>query len=1027
MGFYRTVIERYVGVLLLVGLAAILGLLGLGQLPVSFYPDFTVPVAIIVTSYPGAGPESVESEITKPLEQAVATLSGLEFIESISQEGSSRITVGFAYGVEAESKKKEVQEKVDMAKAQLPRGAGQPAVTTINQLLPPPVQLSVISQSRSLGELKQWVEDRLAPAIARLPGVAAAQVSGGTELVVRVEMDRRRLKETGLGASQLAQALGSGNIESPLGDVQGSRQSFVLRLAARYRSLEEIEDQPVAALPGRILRVKDLARVTLVEKERRSIVRFNGRESVGLLVRKPSGGNSVEVAGSVRDWLRRNKERLPADIEITIVNDESRVIGSALKDVALSGLCGGLLASAVIWLFLGSLANTLVVVLAVPTTLMIAFGLMRIFGLSLNTVSLGGLSLSIGLVVDGAVVVMENAFRRLKENSNNLARATVVASSVQEVGLAVSASTLTTIVVFLPLAFTQGLAKVLLGELALTVVFALTVSISLAVTLVPVLCYHLLNTEKSEGKYNRWFLRLLDRIKQLYLRILELALRKRGAAVAVFTFLLLLGLAISRFVDTGLLAETDPGEFQITVSYPVGTSLAYTDRRVSDLEQRLIKTPGVDRVFAIVGQDRFFGTSQPYFASINVYSDGRTPIRKLMEEARRMLAEMPGAATTVRMIDATAGVRQNDIDVNIYGDDLDTLRHLGQLLVKGLESRGAYINLTSNLASGFPAYTFVPDRQRLVAVGLTPSALAQTVRAWAAGQVATLFRRGDRDIEVELSYAGAEGLGRNDLENLPVNTPLAGVLPLKALGVWQEEVSPPQVVRLDQSRTVNVTGDLAPGVSSRRGRAELAAYLRSFPLPPGYRTELRGANRAIVQSFQTLGIALLLAVFLVYIVMGVQFNSLTLPLVIILSVPFSLTGFFGALFLGGQALNLSSFLSAIILSGVVVNNSILLLDFAVRRRRLGDGCHLAVLEAGRLRFRPILMTSLTTIFGALFLALDPWGGGQALKSLATAFIGGMSYSLAVSLILVPVVYTLFDDLLCRWGRNCLPARVDDDQ
>lgn len=1023
MGLFRYIIEHYAAVILLVGLGVVLGLLGLSQLPVSFYPDFTVPAAIIVTPYPGAGSESVESEVTRPLEQAVSEVSGIDLIESFSQEGFSRLVISFAFGEDIEAKKRQIQEKIDLARGGLPREAPAPTLTTINQLLPPPVQLAVTSDARSLGELTKLVRDRIAPSLARLPGVATAQVAGGTEMAVVVEADPLRLRESGVGLNQLAAAIGSGGVDGPLGDVTGSRQTFSLRLMARYRSVSEVEAQPVVVHSGRTVRVKDVAAVSLREKKRESLALIDGRESVGILVRKPSGGNSVKVADQVKSWLKRSKRELPPDVKVEVVRDESVAIRKAITEVALSGLLGGLLASAVIYLFLGRLANTLVIVLSIPATLALTFAAMRVFGLSLNTVSIGGLALSVGLIVDSAVVVMENAYRRLSGRPSDKNRLEAIASSTSEVGLAISAATLTSMVVFLPLAFTAGFAKVLLGELALTVVFALGISIVMAAVLVPVLSFFLLRTEGGPNPTNAWFLRLMEWLRRGYLKALQWALGHRPAVTLSFLLSLGLGLGLSRLVDTGLLAATDQGEFQITLNFRPGTSLEHTAASARELEAKLLSWPGVDRVFSIVGQDPFFGTPQPYLATLNVFTDGGVPTSAIMGQARSQMDRLPGVETAIRTIDATAGVRRDDIDVNIFGSGLDTLRALGERLAAGLEALPGNADLTSNLSTGVPAYQFIPDRQRLAAVGLDVRSLAAYVRWAKTGLEAAKIGPGDEEIDLELAMAGAGGLGFREVGNLPIATPRGGILPLKALGRFVEGTSPPQIIRLDQSRTVNVTGNFAPGIKARQGRARLEGFVRSFPLPPGYRAELRGANRAIAESFRTLGLALAVALLLVYVVMGAQFNSLTLPLVIMLSVPFSLPGFFGALLVTGDQLNLSSFLAAIILSGIVVNNSILLLDIAVSGRRRGIGRERALLEAGRVRFRPVMMTSLTTIFGAVFLALNIGGGGQALQSLARAYIGGLSFGLPVSLLFVPVAYTLMDDLLCRFGRSCMPGEA----
>jgi HAE1 family hydrophobic/amphiphilic exporter-1 len=1024
MNAIRYLIERYVGTILIASLLVILGILGFFGLPVSYYPEFSVPAAIIITAYPGASPEAVETDVTRPIEEAISTVSGLDLINSVSREGFSQVVVNYAFGVNIDAKKREIQERIDLIKGELPRSASVPSITTINNILPPPVELSVTSSRRELGELKSLVETRIAPAIARLPSVANAKVTGGADLVVRVEIDGARLRETGISVSQIASALAAGNTDFPIGDIQSGRYLFTIRLMGRYMTIDDIKNEYVTSAAGKPLRVRDLCRVYTIQKTRTRFAYLNGRETVGILVRKPSGGNSIKVANDVKRWLKENRARLPDDVVIDIVKDESIVINSAIRDVALSGILGAILASLIILMFLGRIGNTLVIVISIPLTVVITFALMKLFDLSLNTVSIGGLSLAVGLIVDAAVVVMENIFRHIRDKDIPGSRLEIVVRSTGEVGLAISAGVITTIVVFLPLAFTQGFARVLLGELALTVVFALSVSIAVAVTIVPILSYFLIRTEVPRFRINGWFIRLENWTRRIYLKLMTAALKHRLATVLTFVFLLIAGLGLSRLVNFGFVAASDEGEFQIVLNYPRGTSVEHTNAAVLGIERQLLQLDGVSKISSIIGEDPFFGTPQPYSATMNVYTGRKRPVRQVMAEAREILDQLPGPEIVVRVIDATVGVRRNDIDVNIFGDNIDTLRQLGDRFARVLRGEPRFVNITNNLARGLPTFVFIPDRARLSAVGLSAFSLAQVLRIAKSGEIVTKYRKDDAELDVELIFLNADKFSLRQIENLPIATPFGGTVPLKSLGNLTEGESPSEIIRVDQRRCVNITGSFGAGLASRSGQGLLQKAIADFRLPGGYEIEQQGANRAIAESFRTLGIALLIAVLLVYVVMGVQFNSLSLPFVIILSVPFSITGFFAGLVVTGNDLNLSSFLSAIILSGIVTDNAILLLDYVIARRRSNVDRTQAIIEAGQIRFRPVLMTSLTTIFGSLFLALNIGGGGESLKGLASAFIGGMSYSLFVSLILIPVAYTLFDDLMCRFSRTCMPADIN---
>ncbi|MCX7994357.1 MAG: efflux RND transporter permease subunit [candidate division WOR-3 bacterium] len=1023
MNVIRYFIQRYVGTLLITSVLVIIGIISFQSLPVSYYPQFSVPAAIIITAYPGASPEIVENDVTKPIEEAISTISGVDQITSTSREGFSQIIVNYAFGVSIDKKQREIQEKIDLIKGQLPRNASTPSITTINNILPPPVELSITSDTRDLAELKEFVEKRISPAIARLPGVANVKVTGGIDEIIRVEIDPIRLYETGIGLNQIAYALSAGNIDYPVGEVKSGQYLFSLRLKGNYQTIEDIKNEYITVAGGRSIRVGDIAKVYSIEKTQTRFARLNLKDAVGILVRKPSNGNSVQVARSVKKWLKENETKLPSDIKIQIIKDESNTILNAIRDVIISGLLGALLASLIILLFLGRFRNALVIIISIPITIIITFIFMKVFNLSLNTISIGGLSLATGLIVDASIVVMENIFRHLRDKDFHGTRLEMVVESTREVGLAISAGVITTIVVFLPLAFTQGFAKVLLGELALTVVFSLCISIIVAVTIVPIFSYFLLKPEQPRFQFNRWFLNLESKMKNIYTNLLNRVLQHRLITVLIFVILLIIGFVLASFVKTGLIGATDEGEFQIVLEYPRGTSLEYCNNEALKLEKSLLNLSGVSKVSSIIGEDPFFSTPQPYSATINVYTDRKRPVRAIIPLAKKLLESYIEPTVVLRIIDATVGIRREDIDINIFGANLDTLRELGDRLVAKLREEKNFLYVNSNLSRGLPAFVFIPNRMNLSAAGISAFTLAQILRIAKSGEVVTTYRKDDRDIDVELTILNADKLTLRDIGNLPIATPLAGVVPLKSLGVLQEGESPSEIVRINQRRSVNITGSFAPGTNSRVNRKILDGIIRNFKLPEGYNIEQRGANRAIAESFKTLGIALIIAIILVYMVLGVQFNSLTLPFVIILSVPFSITGFFAGLVLTGNELNLSSFLSAIILSGIVTDNAILLLDYVVSRREKNVERNKAIIEAGEKRFRPVMMTSLTTIFGSLFLALNIGGGGESLKALASAFIGGMTFSIFVSLILIPVVYTIIDDLLCRISKTCMPERI----
>jgi HAE1 family hydrophobic/amphiphilic exporter-1 len=1010
MNIFGQVIKRYVATILITVVLVLLGLFSVNQLPVSFYPDFEAPVCFITTPFPGAGPTSVESEITKLIEDAISAIPGIEEINSTSQEGFSLVRVSFDYGESLDNQIDEVQQRLDKLRPDLPREAGIPEITTVNDFLAPPIELAAVSERYNLGELKQLVENSISPELARLPGVAAVAVTGGVEEIVKVDVKPLRLRETGLGLGTLIQIIQAANTDFPIGSVEGDRNSFILRLEGKYQTIDAIKNLPVPLTRGQFVPLWTLADVSLVNKDQQAWYRVNGREAVGIVVRKPSGGNSVTVSDEVKRWLRENGDKVPDGIELKIVSDESEFISGAINEVFVSLLLGAILASIVIFLFLGNIRNTLVIILSIPVSVIVSFLLMRLFNLSINTVSLGGMGMAVGLVVDSAIIVLENIFRYLEEQYDPAKRLERIASSTKEVALSITASILTTVVVFLPLAFTSGLAKVLLGELSLVIVFALSVSIVVSLTLIPVLSFFLIRTKSKITWISRVFIRGFEALRDWYIRVLGIALKRRWLVLVLFIGLFVVGIGIASSLETGLFPEADQGQYRITLTFPRGTNAGFTNERVVLVEEWLNDLEGVRLVASLVGEDSLFNTLQPYIATINVYTDGNVDSRDLIVKTRNWLRDIPGLNYTVTVVDASAGFQQNDIDLIISGNDLDTLRALGDELRDTLKAEPGFTDLASNLEKGLPSIVFVPNRVKMSQLGISVFEVAQLLRTAKSGSGAGFYTQEDFDIKIEVALADATDYDLNKLKNIPVTTRSGQLVPVKSLGTFVESEAPSEINRIDQRRSVSVTGSFQAGINTNQLKGQLNAVIDSFEnrLPEGYLLNEKGASRAIAESFQTLGYALLIAVLLVYVVMAIQFNSFKLPFVLALSIPLAFPGALILLFLTGTPLNLPSFLGFILLSGIIVNDGILLLDFVKTYRDEYDTLDEAIIAAARIRFRPIVMTTLTTVFGMLFLALNISGGAGALRPLAIAVIGGLLYGLWDSAIFVPVLYTFFE-------------------
>lgn len=1010
MSFFQLLIKKSVSVFLIMSVLVITGIIASNSLPVSFYPDFSVPALFINTAYPGADPESVEQSVTKPIEDAISSVSGIESISSTSQESFSLVQVSFDFGVDTGEKTDEIQKIIDALRNILPQEANLPEIVTINDFVSAPVTIALSSSRKTEGELKLIADKTIAPEISKLTGVGVVTVNGGLDTIVQIEPDKNALIETGISLTQVAMAVRSSNTDFPIGEVKGNNRAFSLRLEGKFRTISDIGDVIVVYNQNNTVFLRDIADISVIEQKQTKFSRVNGESVVTISVRKPAGGNTIEIAENVRQWLNNNKNNYP-ELEFKIIKDESIVINKAISNVINSLFLGALLATIIIYLILGSFRNTLIIVVSIPVSIVISFIFMKVFNLSINTVSLGGLGMAIGMVVDSSVVVMENSFRILELNSKDLInRNRLIAGATSEVALPITASVLTTVVVFLPMAFTSGLAKVLLGELSLVIVFALITSILVSVTVIPVLNSILLTTDYKPSLPSVWFNLLLDKIKDIYLVLLKKSLRYRFLTLLIFTILMIGGCSLITGIETGMLPDSDQGEFQIQIIFPRGVSVEYTNEKLLEIEKYLSEIGSVNLINSIVGEDVLFGTLRPYSATINVFTDLTRSTREVITEVRAYLENYPGITFNIQIIDASAGISGSDIEYNITGNNIDALSKYGDKFSDLLDTISGVSNIKSNLSSGVDAYIFKPDKKKLAAMGLSVFDISQIIRNAKTGQIVSSMNLNGYDIDIKMILKNADQLSIRELENMPVAT-MTGVVPLKVFGKFVEGVTPAEIKRIDRIRAVNITADVQSGYSRTDIEKNIEFKLNDFVLPADYKINKKGASRAIAESFQTLGIALLIGIMLVFTIMGVQFNSIKLPFVIILSIPFSMPGAFVALYITGAQLNLPSFLGIIMLAGIVVNNGIILLDFIIANLDDGQtGLTEAILEAGKTRYRPVMMTTLTTILGMLFLALNIGGGGEALEPLAIAVIGGLLYSILVSLILLPVIFTFFSNI-----------------
>ena len=1027
MKLARLSMNNPVGTALFATAIAVLGLLMMRGLPIAYWPDITPPFLIVQTPYPGVSPEDIEEEVTKPLERVVSTVNNIYEVESLSIEGMSQLTVRFDWGTDVNRAKIDLREKLDGARGDLPRDIQPTSVLALDALIPAPLEMAVTSTRYDEGELRRILEDRIVNRLLRLPNVAAVDIRGGSDKVVRVEVNPRKMEDLGISLEQVTQVLGSENINVPAGELDQDNRQFIIRSYNKFLTLDDLKNVVIAQRGQTPVLLGDFATVQFTNDDQIGIAHINGVESLALSVRQTSNGNTVSMVDEVNTEMEGIHRSWP-DIQFQVIKDDSAFIRDTIHSVSTNVLFGALVASLFIYLFLGSIRNTFIIVLSIPVSILATFLVMGALGISLNTISLGGLALGVGMIVDSSIVVIENLFYRQRSANNTAAmgieaKTDLYDNAVSEVALPITASIATSVVVFLPLAFTKGLSYFLLGELSLTVVAALIFSLIVSFTVIPALSLRVLKVDGSNHLLPRLWQKVIDWLIKIYRPLVTFVSGnwKRALVTFIAAFaLMIIPVVGARFLDIEELPRIDEGQIKVNLKLPVGTSLDATSGIAADIEEKLMAIPEIYQVYSVVGLSAFYNQPIPNIA----WFDCRVPaaavdLDAVMAKMRSTLVGYPDARIDVKVQSIGAGMGSSGIDVRVVGPDLDTLATISDIIQDSLRAYPSIINLSSNLDPGKPEVRIIVDRQKAAHWGLTAARIAAVVRTAVDGLAVTKYSTADGnqyDVEVSLERSAVRNIP--DLRELPLQTPMGTVIPLRAVADFTMKPGPSEIRRSDQERFVSITGDAAPGYRQRDIRAIAAAVQKNISLPPDYRWKQAGAARSLVESFKSLGIALVLAIFLVYVVMASQFNSFWQPIVISTAIPLALIGAVIGLILFKGALNVNSFLGVIMLAGIVVNNGILLIDFINRGRREENMSRIeAIVQAGQRRLRPILMTTLTTMAGMLFIALGLGTGGETLIPLSAVVIGGLASSTVLTLLVVPAIYTLFDSffgLFRRW-------------
>lgn len=1040
MNLSRLSVNRPIGITMLILIILMLGFVSFTNLSIDLFPELNLPILVVYTEYPGAGPSEVENLVSRPVEQMVGSVRGLKGMESFSSVGSSIVVVEFGWGVDMNQASIDLGEQIDLMKGFLPPEANNPMVIKMDPNILPIIQI-VGTGDLPLKDLKTILEDKVVPRLERIEGVASVLLSGGDTREIRVEVDPAKLNYYGLTLPQLLQAFQGDNVNLSGGIAEMGNQEILLRIRGEYQSLEDLGNTSVMTPLGTTVRLRDLGQIVDGYKEKDKISKLNGLDSIGIDIRKQTDANTVKVSREIKETIETLQEELKGNLDLTILWDQADYIEWTIRNMTKSMIQGALLAMLILYLFLRNFRTTLVIALSMPISIIATFTMVYFGGISLNIMSLGGLALGVGMMVDNSIVILENIFRHRELGMDNNAAAIAGAN---EVTSAITASTLTTIAVFFPIVFVEGIGSQLFRELALTVSFSLAASLLVALTLVPMLSSKLLKVipldengvangaQKDQNSFRYRLMatwgRLLQKIDDLYEKLLTVSLKRRGRVILLVTALVFTSIGLIFFIGAEFIPAMDEGYAQIGIALPHGSKLEDTERITKQVEDILTEIPEIDLVFTTIGSGdggmgAAFGTSSTRRANIDLVMKGLDERKRktwdIADEIRSKVQDIAGAEINVSAGDAVAsmGFSMSGVSVRVEGDDLATLREISEQIKELVKTVPGTREVEIAGEAARPELQIIVDRNKAAGYGLSQAQVVSTIRTAMQGQTVTRYREAGEEIDVRVIFPKEHRVTVTDLKSIEMLTPLGFKVPLSEVATLQTAQGPTDISRRNQIRYMSVNAQLVDRDLNSVIRDTQILLDNQLSLPDGYLVSLTGAAEEMNKAFGSLTSTLFMAIALVYMIMAAQFESFLHPLVIMFSMPVTIVGVILGLLVTGGTLNVISFIGIIMLAGIVVNNGIVLVDYINILRERGMEKGEAIVKGSKTRLRPILMTALTTILAMIPLMFSTGEGSEAGAPLAAVIVGGLTTSTFLTLVLVPVIYSIFEDWAERFSSR----------
>ncbi|MEA4816547.1 MAG: efflux RND transporter permease subunit [Lachnospiraceae bacterium] len=1001
-------IRRPVTTIMLIFIILLGGLVSLSSLSLDLMPNVDVPIVLITTSYTGAGPEEIETLLTKPIESAVSTVKKVDTVTSTSSANSSMVIIQFNDGADIDTAAMDVREKIDMVRSTLPSDASDPMILKIDMSMLSASYVGIYSDKLDLNELTTLLNDNLNSRIERIDGVASVELTGSIEHEVEIVINNEKMQGYGVSLSQLQSIIKAENMNLPAGTIMQGDLNMQIRSVGEFSSVEEIRNLPIPTTTGGIVYMRDIAEVNEVEKDADSYAIVNGEKSVILTIQKQSDANLVDVSEKIEKEIKSIEKDYP-DVRLSMLTNTSSYIKQSLNNVLQTAILAAIMAVIVLIIFLKNWKTSLVIAVSIPTSVVATFAFMYLAKMTLNIISLGGITIGIGMLVDNSVVVLENISRHFALGKSPREAAL---DGTKEVAMAIMASTLTTIAVFVPLMFVTGIFGQMFKDLSLTVTCSLLMSLFVSLTFVPMACSQLFK-EEDRGKefknlkFNKFLGKwgnAIDTIDVKYKKALEYSLSHKKRIIAIVLAAFIGTMCLVPIVGLNLIPDMDQGSLSINISLPSGSSIDETTKITNEVIERIKDIPETKEWYGMVGNSSTDTTD--LVLNFVDKKDRNRSTNEIAEDIKERLKGLAGAETTVTVSTMAMGdfSSASDVSVNIVGDDTDELRKIGNDLVEILNNNKSFKEASTSIDDAVPETVVTIDRAKASTYGITSSAIASALSSSITGSTTSQFKVDGDEIDITLREEKDSIKYISDLSNVKIPTTSGLLVPLTEVADITVKEGAYQITRIDQHKYISVNAN-TEGIDANTAKKELTEILDSYIFPSGYYYEFTGTLDSLTDTFSKLLLVLVVAILLVYMIMASQFESFIYPLIVMFSLPLGLTGSVFGLFITRNTITVTSFMGFIMLTGMVVNNAIVLIDYTNQLRERGLECDEALIEAGPTRLRPILMTTLTTILGLLPMALSNTEGTEMQRPMAITIMFGLTISTIVTLIFIPVLYS----------------------